>query len=385
MWAAGNSSAWPAAQREMSSSQARRSALPRPLPASRGSVRFVAPNGSDSASGTLRRPWRTVQRALDALEPGQTAFVRAGTYRENLSLARAGTPTRTITIRSYPRERVVLRPASVEPSYPLVIKTGAAYARVQGFVIEGASIPNRVNVYVTGRAHDIELSRCEIRGAKHGSGIYVDHTTYRVQVLANAVHDNNEPGRQHQGIYYQASNGLVANNVVYGHTQGFGIQLRTDARAGPDNVIVTNNTVVGNSLGGIVVEHTASRITLVNNIAAFNGGTGLRGYFSEGDHPDDPAGLGNVVHGNLVFGNGGYGNMRSDAITSGPSAGSRILRFGRNFVADPRFVALRRNLRLRRGSPALGRAVPRYVPLGDRAGQLRRNRSSLDLGAYERP
>lgn len=348
-------------------------------------MRFVAPNGSDSAPGTLRRPWRTVQRALDVLEPGETVFVRAGTYRENLSFARAGTRTKTITIRSYPRERVVLRPDANDPSYPLLIKTGAAYARLQGFVIEGSSIPNRVNVYVTGKAHDIELSRSEIRGAEHGSGIYVDHTTFRIQVLANVVHDNNEPGRQHHGIYYEASNGLVANNVVYGHTHGFGIQLRTDARAGPDGVIVTNNTVTGNSLGGIVVEHTAARITVVNNIAALNKGAGIRGYFSDGDHPEDPAGTGNVVHDNLVFGNGGYGNLHSDAITSGPSTGASILRFGRNFVAAPRFVeAARRNFRLRRGSPALGRALPRFTPLHDRAGQLRRNRFSLDLGAYER-
>jgi parallel beta-helix repeat protein len=356
------------------------------LPLSRGLVRYVAPNGSDRAPGTLRSPWRTVQKALDTLAPGQTALVRAGTYRQNLSLSRAGSRTETITIRSYPRERVVLRPDTDEPSYPVLIRAGAAYARVQGFVIEGASTPNTVNVYLTGRSHDIELSRCEIRGAEHGSGVFVDPTTYRIHVLANLVHDNNEQGRQHQGIYYEASNGLVANNVVYGHAHGFGIQLRTDARTGPESVIVTNNTVTGNSLGGIVVEHTASRITIVNNIAAFNGGTGIRGYFGEEDHPDDPAGTGNVVHDNLVFGNGGYGNLLSDVITSGPSVGAAILRFGRNVVADPRFAgAARRNFRLRPGSPALGRALPRYAPPRDRVGQLRTRRSSLDLGAYERP
>jgi parallel beta-helix repeat protein len=326
-----------------------------------------------------------VQRALDVLEPGETAFVRAGVYRENLSLTRSGTPRKTVTIRSYPRERVVLRPDEDDPSYPLKIKSGAAYARLQGFIVEGASVPNTVNVYVTGKAHDIELSRCEVRGAEHGSGIFVDNTSDRIQVLANVVHDNNEPGHQHHGIYYEASNGLIANNVVYGHSYGFGIQLRSDARAGPVSVIVSNNTVTGNRLGGIVVEHTASGIVLANNISAFNQGAGIRGYFSEEDHPDDPAGAGNVAHHNLVFGNSGYGNLYSDAITSGPSAGARILSFGHNVVADPRFVApARRNLRLGAGSPALGRSLARYTPLRDRTGRLRRDRSSLDLGAYER-
>jgi parallel beta-helix repeat protein len=326
-----------------------------------------------------------VQRALDTLEPGETAFVRSGTYGENLSLTSAGKRTKPITIRSYPGERVVLRPNPVDPSYPLEIKSRAAYARIQGFVIEGASIPNTVNVYILGRAHDIELSRCEIRAAEHGSGIFVDNTPYRIQVVANVVHDNNEPGRQHHGIYYEASDGVIANNVVYGHTHGFGIQLRSDVSTGPAGVIVTNNTVTGNSLGGIVVEHTARDITIVNNISAFNQGAGIRGYFSEEDHPDDPAGTGNVVHDNLVFRNGGYGNLYSDPIPSGPSKGASILRFRRNVVADPRFVApARRNFRLLRASPALGRALPRYAPLRDRTGQLRRNRLALDLGAYER-
>jgi parallel beta-helix repeat protein len=327
-----------------------------------------------------------VQRALDSLEPGQIAFVRAGVYHENLSLTRAGTRTKTLTIRNYPRERVVLRPGEDDPSYPLKIKTGAAYAHIQGFIVEGASVSNTVNVYVTGKAHDIELSRCEIRGAEHGSGIFVDNTSSRIQLLANVVHENNEPGHQHQGIYYEASNGLIANNVVYGQSNGFGIQLRTDARTGPAGVIVTNNTVTGNRLGGIVVEHTAAGIILVNNISAFNRGAGIRGYFSDEDHPDDPAGAGNVAHNNLVFGNGGYGNLYSDEIESGPSAGERILRFGRNFVADPRFAdASRGNFRLSRRSAALAHALPRYTPPRDQTGRPRRNRSSLDLGAYERP
>jgi parallel beta-helix repeat protein len=346
---------------------------------------FVAPNGSDIGPGTLRRPWRTVQRALDSLQPGETVYVRAGVYRENLSLTRGGTRTQTATVRSYPGERVVLRPAEKDPSYPLRIKTGAAYVRVQGFVVEGASMPGTVNVYILGRAHDVELARCEIRGAEHGSGIFVDNTASRIDVVANLVHDNNEPGRQHQGIYYEASNGVIANNVVFGHTQGFGIQLRTDSRAGPNGVIVTNNTVTRNRMGGIVVEHTASSITLVNNISAFNQGAGIRGYFSEEDHQDDEVGIGNVVHDNLVYGNGGYGNMYSDPVVSGPSAGARILRFGRNIVADPRFLAAARaDFRLRHSSPALGRAVPRYAPLFDRRGKPRRKRSSIDLGAFER-
>jgi hypothetical protein len=353
----------------------------RPQLSQRAVIRYVSPSGADSAPGTLSRPWRTIQSGIDRLGPGGTLAIRAGVYTENVSITRSGTGARPLTVRSYQRERVVLRPALRSPSYPLKLKN-AAYVRVQGLVIEGASTPNTVNVYALGATHDVEISYCEIRGARFGSGVFVDNGTRAVRLLANLVHDNDEPGRQHHGIYFEGARGLIANNVVYGHDQGFGIQIRSDAAAGPADVVVANNTVSGNALGGIVVEHTASRVMIVNNIAAGNGGTGIRGYFSEEDHPGDPVGRGNVVRNNLIFGNGGYGNLHSDTTPSG----GVILSFGAaNRVANPRFMnPATRNYRLRPGSPALGRSLPRYTPARDRDGRRRIRRASLDLGAYER-
>jgi parallel beta-helix repeat protein len=355
--------------------------LPGPLTVTQGTVRYVSQSGSDSAPGTLARPWKTIQSAVEQLSPGGTVVVREGVYNENVGITRSGTRARPLTLRSYPKERVVLRPAATSPSYPLKLKN-AAYVRVQGLVIEGASTSNTVNVYVLGSTHDVEISYCEIRGARFGSGIFVDNGTRGVRLLGNLVHDNDEPGRQHHGIYFEGSRGLIANNVVYGHDHGFGIQIRTDVAAGPSGVVVANNTVSGNALGGIVVEHTASRVTIVNNIAAANGGTGIRGYFSDEDHANDPGGRDNVVHHNLVFANGGYGNLHSDTTPSG----ERILSFGAaNRVANPLFVNPgARNYRLRPGSPALGRSLRLYTPARDRDGRRRLPRASLDLGAYER-
>jgi hypothetical protein len=362
-----------------SSSAAESSTRPQQRP--QAPVRYVSQSGSDSGPGTLARPWKTIQSGIDRLGPGGTLVVRGGVYTENVSITRSGTAGRPLTLRSFARERVVLRPAVSSPSYPLKLKN-AAYVRVQGLVIEGASTTNTVNLYVMGSTHDVEISYCEIRGARFGSGVFVDNGTRAVRLLGNLVHDNDEPGRQHHGIYFEGARGLIANNVVYGHDHGFGIQIRTDVETGPNDVVVANNTVSGNALGGIVVEHTANRVTIVNNIAAANGGTGIRGYFSEEDHADDPTGRDNVVHHNLVYGNRGYGNLHSDTTRSG----GRILSFGAaNRVADPRFVnAAARNYRLRPGSPALGRSLPRYTPTRDRDGRRRLRRNSLDLGAYER-
>ena len=70
---------------------------------------FVAPSGSDSASGSLAAPFRTIQHCADVAQPGDTCTIRAGTYRETVTVVRSGTAGAPITFRAYPGEAVTLR------------------------------------------------------------------------------------------------------------------------------------------------------------------------------------------------------------------------------------------------------------------------------------
>ncbi len=69
---------------------------------------FVAPDGNDANPGTLGKPFRTIQRAVDSLSAGDTCFVRAGVYRETVTLSKSGEADRPLRVRAYPGERVVL-------------------------------------------------------------------------------------------------------------------------------------------------------------------------------------------------------------------------------------------------------------------------------------
>jgi hypothetical protein len=64
----------------------------------------VSPHGDDAAPGTEERPLRTINAALPRLKPGDTLYLRGGTYFENVYCAVAGTAQAPITIRSYPGE-----------------------------------------------------------------------------------------------------------------------------------------------------------------------------------------------------------------------------------------------------------------------------------------
>ncbi|MEU4536549.1 hypothetical protein AB0G15_16945 [Streptosporangium sp. NPDC023825] len=48
--------------------------------ATAASVYHVAPNGSDSAAGTQAAPWASIARAQAAAQPGDTVYLRGGTY-----------------------------------------------------------------------------------------------------------------------------------------------------------------------------------------------------------------------------------------------------------------------------------------------------------------
>jgi hypothetical protein len=352
---------------------------------STGQTFYVAPGGSDANPGTFGSPWQTIQHALDTLLPGETALVREGTYAQSLVMSRAGNALAPITVAAYPGERPVVHPGgSGSMDYPVRITAGAAYFRFSGFIVEGGPLNTTMNIWVSdgqhsppepAPTHDIEISGCEVR-AGVGTGILVSPNTRAVELVGNVVHDNGDGSQQHQGIYFQGQDGLVANNVVYHQTNGFGIQVRgnypdpnSQVETPAHNVVVTNNTVVDNSLSGIMVENNAAETLVVNNIVAFNGSYGIRGFYngSGGVLP------GNVAHHNLAWGNlaGSFGN-----------SGQAVIDFsGGNLVADPRFVdAEGRNYDLLSDSPALGRGEAAFAP-PDNFERSPRGRIP-DLGAY---
>ncbi len=116
--------------------------------------------------------------------------------------------------------------------YPLRITAGAAYFRFSGFLVEGGPLHTTMNIWISdgqrtrspAPTHHIEISGCEIRSGV-GTGVLVSPNTDSVQLLGNRVHDNGDGSRQHQGIYFQGQNGLIANNLVYHQPDGFGIQV----------------------------------------------------------------------------------------------------------------------------------------------------------------
>jgi hypothetical protein len=69
---------------------------------------YVATGGSDLYPGTLAQPWRTIQHAADVVQPGDTIYVRAGTYAEEVTIAVSGASSNPIMFAAYPGETVTI-------------------------------------------------------------------------------------------------------------------------------------------------------------------------------------------------------------------------------------------------------------------------------------
>jgi hypothetical protein len=92
----------------------------RPLPAASdrpmadGPSFFVDPvQGDDRNEGTEQEPWKTLNHALrqrqgGPLAPGDTLYLRGGTYYEAVIVTVRGTAEQPITVRSYPGELAVI-------------------------------------------------------------------------------------------------------------------------------------------------------------------------------------------------------------------------------------------------------------------------------------
>lgn len=88
---------------------------------------FVSLTGSDGAMGTLARPFQTIQKAASVMVAGDTAYIRAGIYRETVTPKNSGTQNAPITYTPYNGESVTISGADVIPASSWTLSSANIY------------------------------------------------------------------------------------------------------------------------------------------------------------------------------------------------------------------------------------------------------------------
>src|SRR5579863_2514052 len=163
---------------------------------------YVATNGSDSNSGSLSHPFRTIQHALNiARVPGDVVVVRRGTYFEAVTFPADGTAQRPIVLQNYPGERPFISGAK-GASQRLVRIFDRSHVRFEGFEIGDLSTTSPLQsgaIFVEGYGDDVQVTNNFVHDVRPAPnqyangraiqvrGFYTSHPLTNVVVAGNKV------------------------------------------------------------------------------------------------------------------------------------------------------------------------------------------------------
>lgn len=218
---------------------------------------YVAPNGNDNNPGTLERPFRSIQKAVDEAGHGDTVFLRGGVYVEEVVVKNSGRPGAPLTIRAYPGERPIIDGEYRVPADG----PGLEYQGKKSLYIPLLHI-KASHVVVDG----LEVRRSQGRGIEIGMR---DEIVSHVSLTNCSVHDiRNRP----IGIR-NAQHVLVENCDVY-HGSDFATHSRSSKEL-PWSVIVASidsqdvtfrgNRIHENWGEGLVAGRGSSNVLIENN------------------------------------------------------------------------------------------------------------------------
>ncbi len=103
---------------------------------------YVSQSGNDSNQGSFNSPFKTINRGLKFSVPGDTVFVRSGTYVEKVWLLNSGTISNPISLLAYPGEIAIIDGGGEHPNhdYGALLNVAGDYINVSGFEIRNSNI-----------------------------------------------------------------------------------------------------------------------------------------------------------------------------------------------------------------------------------------------------
>jgi hypothetical protein len=248
----------------------------------------VATTGSDTNSGTEAAPFRTIQRAADAVAAGDNVVIHAGTYA-GFEVTTSGTEAAPITFSG--DGSTVAIDGGATANRDAILTSGASWITIEKLAISGAT---RAGIAAEDGAHiTVRDNRIDDNGRW---GVFSSH-------LEDFVVEDNEVSRSgtEHGIYASnsADRPVIRRNVIWGNGM-CGVHMNGDINYGGDgtisgalieaNVIYDNGKLGGSGINADGVTNSVIR----NNVLDNNHASGISLYRIDG---------GSVSSGNLVINN----------------------------------------------------------------------------------
>lgn len=252
---------------------------------------YVSPTGNDNASGSALAPWRTLQRAANAIAPGVTIKVRTGVYREQVGFfAKAGSLASPAVFEAAAGESPVIDGSTLtvtSNASALVEFYQCSHLVFRGFEIRNFSTSTQSitpsGIYLSGTCANLTIEDNLIHsiatnhnnGNAHGIACYGDTTggvtqlTIRRNELRDLVLGNSEA----MVLNGNVSGFLISENHVH-HCNNIGIDL-----IGYEGTI--GNAALDRARNGTVSDNLVHDIDTIAN-PAYGGGRSAAGIYVDG-------------------------------------------------------------------------------------------------------
>jgi hypothetical protein len=326
---------------------------------------YMAPNGSDSNTGAIFSPWKTVGFASGKLKAGDTLYARGGTYTGQLGVSwnsPSGTASAPITWKGYPGETPIFDGQGADSGFLAVNGT-------DWFIIEGITIQNYYGC-------------CAAIWIGGSSSNYAENNIIRNNTILN---QGTVTSNQSHGIYcsWHNRNLEISGNAILRTKGGAGIHCYHDP--GLENGKIYNNVIDGNNTAnwGIVLRYTkdieVSNNTVINTTP----------YPSQGSDIDYWGSTGITIRNNILslptYGNGSA-TCSHNLFVRDAKGGNTLPNCGTNNLtaASAGFVnALGGDYHLESTSPAIDKGTTISSVTQDKDGIPRPQGNGYDIGAFE--
>jgi hypothetical protein len=355
---------------------------------------YMSPSGSDSNSGTISSPWKTLQKANSVLRAGDTLYVRGGTYsgsgNVSVSWTASGASGSPVTIRNYSTEK------------PVFDGNGATWLIISGstalrdLVFDGLEIMDFLgNAFRLYYGTNITIKNCYIHDLKtyQSGAIYFggksDGSVSNVivekcrleRIGANGTRGTYTNGDHMIYIASYTSNITIRNNFFKDCYSGAAVHMYHSPAA--KTVKIYNNIfVLKNGLYRCALrQESATGVEFYNNTVITEGSTNTYGI---------RVGSGSLVVKNNIFQgstSNGYiyrtgGTFTADYNIYWPYSKPACDTGSRSVKTDPQFVSTS-DWDLKSTSPAINKGATFSFITNDYPGRTRPQGTAYDIGAYE--
>jgi hypothetical protein len=270
-----------------------------------GTIYYVAPGGLDTNPGTETLPWKTVQHSANVAEPGDTVYLRAGTYNELVTVNVSGNATAgPITFANYPGETSIIDGTGLTipgGQNGLITIENQNYIIIQGLQIQNYTTTSKnkvpIGIYITGADSYIQILDNHIENiVTSASGCNANALGLAVYgTSANSINnltiDHNELDDLTTGCSESMTiNGnvqywTVSNNLVHDNNN-IGIDAIGYENIGGDLLgVMCGTDLCDRARDGDVIGNTVYNITSNSN-PAYGSGSNNKSYGADGLYVD---------------------------------------------------------------------------------------------------